>query len=473
MRAHAAQGQRDRALRQYRTCRDLLRKELQVEPSKETEALCREIEAGGGQVEPGQSHEIAKAEARPAPALADKPSIAVLPFINMSGDPEQEYFSDGITEDIITALSRFRNLTIIARNSSFFYKGKTVTIATIAHELGVEYVLEGSVRRAGQRLRVTAQLIHAASGNHVWAERYDRELTDIFAVQDEITHNIVGTMAVELDEESLKQARHKSPQDLRAYEHWLRGKSIVNLMGQKILEARQHFERAIAIDPSYARAHSGLCDAYMGEFMEFPLPGESQTAALEMSFEHAQRAVALDDTDYEAHSMLAMCYLYRRNCDLAKKHLDRAIKLNPNAADTLAYAAYQWALLGDAGQAIECGKAALRLNPHQPDWYLGFLAVAFFTARNYAEAFALRSRAPDVFIDSRFFGAAILAHMGRVDEAKRWAEKGLARLMATPGGALAIAEGRVVDLLLENNPYFREEDRSHFAEGMRKAGVPG
>jgi tetratricopeptide (TPR) repeat protein len=211
----------------------------------------------------------------------------------------------------------------------------------------------------------------------------------------------------------------------------------------------------------------------MGEFMEFPLPGESQTATLEMAFEHAQRAVALDDTDYEGHSMLAMCYLYRRNCDLAKKHLDRAIRLNPNAADTLAYAAYQWALLGDAGQAIECGKAALRLNPHQPDWYLGFLAVAFFTARNYAEAFALRSRAPDVFIDSRFFGAAILAHMGRVDEAKRWAEKALARLMATPGGALAIDEGRVVDLLLENNPYFREEDRSHFAEGMRKAGVPG
>jgi TolB-like protein len=409
-----------------------------------------------------------------APSLVLKPSIAVLPFTNMSGDPEQEYFSDGITEDIITALSRFRNLEVIARNSSFTYKGKAVNVATIAWELGVEYVLEGSVRRAGQRVRVTAQLVHAASNKHVWAERYDRELTDIFAVQDEVTHSIVGTMAVELDEEFRKQARHKSPEDLQAYEHWLRGKSAVNLMGQeKLTEARQHFERAVAIDPSYARAQSGLSQSYMWEALQFPLPDESRAAAWEKAFEHSQRAIALDDADYEAHLIMAWWYLYRRDSDLTKNHLDRAIKLNPNAADVLADAAYLFALLGETGEAIECGQTALRLNPHHPGWYVIFLSFALFTARRYPEALAVRASAPGFYIDSHFVEAAILAHMGRLDEAKRSAEIGILRLAKTPGGALAIAEGRVVGLLLENNPYFRQEDQRHFAEGMRKAGVPG
>jgi adenylate cyclase len=400
-------------------------------------------------------------------------SIAVLPFTNMSGDPEQEYFSDGITEDIITELSRFGNLAVIARHSSFAYKGKVVTTAAIAQELGVEYVLEGSVRRVGQRVRVTAQLIHAASGNHVWAERYDREVTDIFAVQDEVTHSIVGTMAVELDEESLKRARHKSPADLRAYEHWLRGKNTIYLVGLTTLEARQHFERAIAVNPSYARAHSGLAQTYLWEAMEYPLPGESQTAAYERAFERSQMAVTLDDTEYEAHLILAWSYLHRRDCVLAKKHLDRAIKLNPNAADMLASAAYLLQVLGEAEEAVKCAQTALRLNPHSPDWYISYLSCSLFTARRYPEALAARMRAPSVFIDSSFYGAAILAYMGRLDEAKQWADVGMSRLAATSGGALAITEGRVVGLLLDNNPYCRQEDRDHFAEGMRKAGVPG
>jgi len=415
----------------------------------------------------------AGAQTRSASSAAIRPSIAVLPFTNMSGDPEQEYFSDGITEDIITELTRFRNLLVIARNSSFAYKGKSVNIATIARELGVGYVLEGSVRRVGQRVRITAQLIDAASGNHVWAERFDRELIDIFAVQDEVTRNIVGTMAVELEGESLVHAKRKSPDDLRAYELWLRGKSIINFMGQNTIEARQHFERAIAVDSSYSRAHSGLSQAHMWEVLQFPLPNDSRTAAWERAFQHAHRAMTLDDTDYEAHLILAWTYLYRRDCDLAKKHVARAIQLNPNAADMLASATYVLQALGEAEEAVQCGQTALRLNPHHPDWYLGYLSDALFTARRYPEALAFRVRAPSVMIDSHFFGAALLAHMGRLDEAKRWADTGMSRLAATPGGALAIAERRVVELLLENNPYCRQEDRDHFAEGMRKAGIPG
>jgi TolB-like protein len=387
----------------------------------------------------------------------------------MSGDPEQEYFSDGISEDIITELSRFRNLFIIARNSSFAYKGKSVNVGIIARELGVEYILEGSVRRTGQRVRITAQLVDAANGNHIWAERYDRELADIFALQDEVTSRIVGTLAVELADASLERAQHKHPEDLRAYEHWLRGKRLWRV-GSDNLEARRHFERAAAVDANYSRAYSGLAATYDTEAVEFLLPSDLN-AAREKGFYYAQKALSLDETDHQAHAVLAGFYLYRGDFDQVKKHIERAINLNPNDADTLANAAFLLAALGEAHEGVKVGKMALQLNPHHPDWYLGFLCVALFTARNYAEALSVRLRVPDAFVDSSFFGAAILAHMGRVDEARRWADKAVHRLKSTPAGALAVAEGRVVELLLENNPFRRQEDRDHFAEGMRKAGV--
>jgi TolB-like protein len=413
---------------------------------------------------------VASAFAKIAPST--KPSIAVLPFTNLGEDKELEYFSDGFTEDIITELSRFRNLFVIARNSSFAYRGKSVDVRKVAGELGVEYVLEGSVRRAGQRIRITAQLINAASGNHIWAERYDRELADIFAVQDEVTSNIVGTLAIELEEHSLEQARRKHPGNLLAYEHWLRGKKTSTIPGPGKLEARRHFELAVAADPSFSRAYAGLADTYGTEAGEF-LPLDEQREARERSFQYAQKALALDEADCEAHAYIAWCYLYGGDCGQARKHMEQAIRLNPNNADTLANAAFLLALVGEPTAGVRYGETALRLNPHQPDWYLGFLSVALFAARDYPAALAFRLRAPDLFIDSTFFGAAILAHMGRLDEAKRWAERGVVRLSATPAGASAVGEGRVVELLLENNPFCRPEDRDHFAEGMRRAGVPG
>ncbi|TJV30089.1 MAG: hypothetical protein E5Y16_22305 [Mesorhizobium sp.] len=408
---------------------------------------------------------------RRALSLPDKSWIAVLPFVNMSGDPEQEYFSDGITEDIITELSRFRSLSVIARNSSFTYKGRSMKIPDVARDLGVTYVLEGSVRRAGNRLRITAQLIDAETGSHVWAERYDREIADMFAVQDEITQRIVGMLAVGLEDDSLERAKRKQPENLIAYDNWLRGKRLLWTVGQNNLEARQHFEKAAATDPSFSRAYSGLAVTYQMEALDLLIAAEGR-GAYDMAFDCAKRALALDEADYQAHIALAWPCLYRGDYERMKKHVNRAIMLNPNDADSLANASYLLAMYGEAEKAVACGEAAMRLNPRYPDWYIAFQATALFTARRYPEALAARIRVPDYFIDSTFFRAAILAKLDRLAEAKLWAEKAVARLKARPGGVEQAAKG-CIQLLLDNNPFRRQEDRDHFAEAMRMAGVPG
>ena len=412
----------------------------------------------------------AGAEQQPL-AIPAKPSIAVLPFTNMSGDPEQEYFSDGITEDIITEISRFRNFIVIARNSSFAYKGAPVSVAKIARELGVTYILEGSVRKSGSRVRITAQLIDSQTGGHIWADRYDREIADVFSVQDEITQKIVGMLAVGLEEDTLERAKRKHPENLTAYDHWLRGKRKLSMVGSGSLDARCHFERAAAADPNFSRAYSGLSITYQMEALDFSTAAEG-TIAYDKAFEYAQMALMLDDADYQAHIALAWPCLYRGDYMRMKKHVDRAIMLNPNDADSLASASYMLAMYGEGERAVECAQTAVRLNPRHPDWYIAFQATALFTARRYPEAFAARIKVPDYFIDSPFFGAAILVQMDRLDEARQWAERAVAGLRARPGGAQLPAKG-CIQLLLDNNPFRLEEDRDHFAESMRKAGVPG
>jgi TolB-like protein/Tfp pilus assembly protein PilF len=472
MRAYAANGQREQALRQYQACRDILRRDLQVEPSEETEALRRRLSGDRDKAKATLTQGWPGTADQPPSPPSDMPSIAVLPFENRSDDPQQSYFTDGVTEDIITELSRFRNLLVIAHNSSFAYKGKAIDMGAIARELGVQYVLEGSVRRAGQRVRITAQLIEAATGKHVWAERYDRELGDIFAVQDEVALSIAGALAVGLEDEFLARASQKAPENLQAYEHWLRGKRLIFLMGEHNLEARRHFARAAALDPGFSRAHSGLALTYQMEALDFPLPEDAKVAQTK-SREFAERALALDETNHQAHLDLCYVFLYGHDCDRAARHIERATNLQPGDGDTLAHAGYIWTMIGDASRGIGYAEKALRVNPHHPDWYLAFLATGLSGAHRCEECHAVRLRAPEPFIDSLFGGAADLSHMGRLDEARRWAERGIAKLAGRPGGALAIAEHRVVGLLLDNNPFCRQEDRDYFAEGMRKAGVPG
>lgn len=408
-----------------------------------------------------------------SPARKDgKPSIAVLPFTNMSGDPEQEYFSDGITEDIITEISRFRDLMVIARNSSFAYKGAPVSVAKVGRELGVAYVLEGSVRRSGNRVRITAQLVDAQTGSHIWAERYDREITDMFAVQDEITQKIVGMLAVGLEDDALERAKRKQPENLVAYDHWLRGKRLLWTVGQDNLEARRHFEKAAAADSDFSRAYSGLSVTYQMEALGFPIASEA-AIAYDNAYSAARMALGLDEADYQAHISLAWPLLYRRrDYEGMKKHIDRAIMLNPNDADTLANAVYMLTIYGEADRAVAYAEAAMRLNPRYPDWYMAFYASALFAAKRYQDAYAARLKAPDHFIDSSFIGAATIAQLDRPTEAKQWADRAVARLQATPGWREQASRG-CIQLLLDNNPYRRREDLDHFADAMRKAGVPG
>jgi TolB-like protein/tetratricopeptide (TPR) repeat protein len=388
----------------------------------------------------------------------------------MSGDPDQEFFSDGITEDIITELSRFRDLFVIARNSSFTFKGRAVNVKQVARELGVNYALEGSVRRAGNRVRITAQLIACETGNHVWADRFDSDLADVFAVQDEITRKIVGMLTVGLENDALERARRKLPESLVAYEHWLRGKRLLWTDGQDNLMARQHFENAARLDPGYSRAYSGLAVTWQMEALGF-WNADDWRPFYGKALEYGEKALELDEADYQAHIAVAWPILYRGDYTRMKWHIDRAIMLNPNDADTLANASYLLAMYGDGPSAVTCAEAAAKLNPRYPGWYESFHAAALFSARRYEEALEMRLRQPDYFIDSTFIGAAILVQLGRLDDARIWADRAVGRL-ATRFGGLARLPKSCIQIMVENNPYRLAEDREMWVNALRLAGVP-
>ncbi len=406
----------------------------------------------------------------PASSAQAKPSIAVLPFTNLSGEHDQEFFSDGITEDIITELSRFRELFVIARNSSFTYKGRAVNVKQVGRELGVNYALEGSVRRAGNRVRITAQLIDCETDSHIWADRYDGDLADVFALQDEITRKIVGMLTVGLENDALERARRKPPESLIAYDHWLRGKRLLWTDGQDNLNARRHFENAARIDPGYSRAYSGLAVTWQMEALGF-WNADDWRPFYGKALEYGEKALELDDSDYQAHIAIAWPILYRGDYARMKRHIDRAIMLNPNDADTLANASYLLSMYGDGPAAVACAEAAAKLNPRYPDWYEGFYATALYVARRFDEALTVRLRQPDYFIDSTFHGAAILAQLGRFAEAREWTDRAVGRLASRFGGLERLPKS-CMQIMLENNPYRLPEDRELWTSSMRLAGVP-
>ncbi len=314
--------------------------------------------------------------------LPDRPSIAVLPLDNLSNDPSQQYFSDGVSEDIITELSRFRSLFVIARNSSFRYRGGDVEIARVGRELGVQYVVEGSIQRSGDRLRATVQLIDVLNGFHVWADRYDYRVDDLFSVQDDITRNIASRVTNRLEHAHIEAAKRNAPGTLRAYDLWLRGVECHDQgTDDGHAKARQFYDAAIKADPTFARPYCGLAELV---FMQMVFPDWSGAPPREgEAMELAQKAVTLDAQEAHGHAILGWAQLLLRKFGRARRHLERAAALNPNDADCAMTRALGLAFLGDAKTGVEVARLAIRLNPFHPDWYLSDLAVMLCLDRQY------------------------------------------------------------------------------------------
>jgi adenylate cyclase len=386
------------------------------------------------------------------------PSIAVLPFTNMGGDPEQDYFADGITEDLITELSRFQELRVIARNSVMTYRGKAVRVQEVGHDLGVRYVLEGSVRRAGARVRITAQLIDAATGHHLWAERFDRDLADIFDVQDEVTSRIVVTLAGKLEESERRRARSLQTENLEAYDCVLRGRELwFRFTAEANREARRLYEKAIELDPDYARAYASLAWTYLTEHDE--RWGDPEDKPLERALEIARRGVVVNPASHSNHLALGQVCLAKGLHDEALEAFETAITLNPNDADGYVFLAETLSFAGRPEEAIDLIGKAQRLNPVSR-WYAWQLAGAFYVARRYEDAVtALRKGRPLVAMGYRWLAVAY-GQLGREQDAKAAAEEYLRR---TPDFSIAHH--------LETMPFQHAEDREHYVEGLRKAGL--
>jgi adenylate cyclase len=400
---------------------------------------------------------------RPELALPDKPSIAVLPFQNMSGDPEQEYFSDGMTEDLITDLSKVSGLFVIARNSSFAYKGRSVKVQEIGRDLGVRFVLEGSVRKAGNRVRITAQLIDAGSGGHLWAERFDRDLTDIFSTQDEVVEKIVGTLAVTLTKGEEQRLRQRGTGNLEAYETWLRARALLSRgTRESVAQARAMYRRAIEIDLSFAAPHAGLALATISEYVSGWAPDPAQ--ALDEAERWARRAVELNDQEPLSHMALGAVLLWRRDHEGALAESRRMMALDPNFAQ--GYAATGLALMyaGRAAEALEPIAMAMRLDPLYPAMLLHFLAQANFSLGRYetaAEQLVERIGRNPGTDASRMLLASCYGHLGRAEDARAaWAEL----LKVNPDFTLMQRAGVL--------PYKDPRDFQRIAEGLAKAGLP-
>ncbi len=395
--------------------------------------------------------------------LPDKPSIAVLPFNNMSSDPEQEYFADGISEDIITDLSKIAGLFVIARNSSFVYKGKSVDTSTVAKELGVRFILEGSVRRGGSRVRVNAQLIEAETGGHLWAERYDRDLTDIFTVQDEVTANIVQALAVTLGEDEEKRVGKKGTENLAAYECVLRGRELFLLTRrEEAKQAKEILEQAIELDAGFGVAYAYLSLTHMLDYINgwSEDPQASQTLAYDL----AKRGVELAPDDALAHIALGSASLSLRRHKEAIAEAERAVQLDPNYAHGLFELGWYLQYAGRAAEALGYFDRAVRLDPHHADVFLHFMAQAYFQLDRYDEAVELlrrrlvRNPQSD---SSRMLLAACYGYLEKHDAAHLlWDE------------IKEINPDFSIDQRRQLLPYKNPENFEQIVNGLRKAGLP-
>jgi len=396
------------------------------------------------------------------PDLPDKPSIAVLPFVNMSADPQQEYFSDGLTEDIITGLSKIPRLFVIARNSSFTYKGKAVKVQQVGRDLGVRYVLEGSVRKAGERIRITAQLIDAGTGHHLWAERYDRDLKDIFTLQDEITEQILTSMEVNLTTGEQARLRRKGTANRKAYEKVLKADEYYGRMTKEDnAQARQAYKEAMALDPEYAVPLVGLSYTHWMDVINGW--SRSPRKSMKQATELAQKALELDDSLADTHVLLGNIYLMKGQYQQAMDAGEKALILEPNGADVNALLGLMLRYLGRPEEAISVLEKAIRLNPIPPAWYLYNMGDAYRLAGLNDKAIASFKKAlkqnPDHFL-AKVYLAATYGETGREEEGRHVADE-----------VIRINPKFSVELYAKRLPYRNRDDIKQIIDGLHKAGL--
>ena len=397
--------------------------------------------------------------------LSDKPSIAVLPFDNMSGDPGQEYFSDGIAEDIITALSRFHQFFVIARSSSFTYNRRAVDVKQVARELGVQYVIEGSVRQSGNRVRITAQLIDAANNHHIWAENYDRELGDIFAVQDEITEHIAMAVAPELDAQEMARAQRKNIQELGVWELLARANWQIWKFSEKDSGESEHLLlKALELDPNNSRVHAWLSRYYLNDGMYGWRRPASRSR--ELALEMGQKAFDLNKDDELAHTMLGASLFVSKRHKEAIQRLRAAVKLNPNFFLALSNLGSALVFAHEHDEGLEYLNKAMRLSPKDPhrQYHVGTIGLHHFIEERYdesliwAEKLLYENQSPS-------FGYLVLAPahgmLGNLSEAREAYEK-----------LSSITPNMTIAGTLRSIPFAYEDDEMHYAEGLRRAGMP-
>ncbi len=397
-------------------------------------------------------------------APPDKPSIAVLPFTNMSGDPEQEYFSDGISEDIITDLSKIAGLMVISRNSCFTYKGRAVDTRTVGRDLGVRSVLEGSIRRSGNRVRITAQLIDAATGGHLWAERYDRELTDLFAVQDDVTRRIVERLRVTLSPAEQARLANSEACNIEAYDYFMRGREFLYAeikTREKFEEAKNFFKKTIELDPNYSQAYAGLSWGYVFDY--FNRWSDDPDNSLRLARQNAEQGIAKDPNEPFARAMAGLAALLQKEFDRATSEVEIALSLNPNYAFAINCLGSVHTYAGRQVEAIAAFERAMRLDPAFTQQYLHFLGTSYLLAGKYETATVLLRQRVRLVPGTDFTRAVLasaLGHLGEIDEARCiWRE------LMEINAKYSFREH------FSRQP-FRPEDVEGVAAGLTKAGLP-
>jgi len=394
--------------------------------------------------------------------LPDKPSIAVLPFDNMSGDPHQEYFSDGLTDQILNGLSKVPHLFVIARNSTFTYKGKPVKVQKVAEDLGVRYILEGSVQRSDERVRITAQLIDTITGHHLWSDRYDRELKDIFAMQDQITMNIITALQVKLTEGEQARIYRKSTDNLEAYFKLLQGREqLYRFSIETNAIARKLFQEAIALDSKYAMAYRFIGTTYMMDVW-YGI-SKSPRESLELAIKIAQKALNLDDSTAGTHGLLSLLYTMKRQHEKAIAEGEIAITLDPNDADGYAFYGMTLRFAGRFKDAINVHKKAIRLNPISPSWYLFTLSIAYCHTGQYDDAIALCKKVLQLMPDHLFACLVVTTAYslsGQEEES-----------LAAASEVLRINPKFSVIRWAKTLPYQNQADRKLYIDALQKAGL--